>query len=727
MKMKTFTVIALMVLLAAMMFGCGGGQVSSGGTSAVKIAIAGLAKGAAHSGLSAQSATVANVQFFISAPDMETITRSVVVSGDTITESFTVPNGSNRHFLVVALASDNTTALSQGDAFADLNGTPKDVNIVMGVDISGEWTVTTAGQGGRTDTDFVTFAQTGNSLSAAIIPSQGSASGSGTSIGNDVQMTITGSSCGNALNASFVGTIFADGSLGGTFTQTGGCGNDSGTWHAVRGHIVPQFSISGAWTVFHTTQGGTEQGPGFAMFSQTGSSLSFTLIDEGNGTAKTGSGTISGNNIQLNFANTDKCNNPATASLTGTISSDGNTMSGNYTNGTGSCGETGTWRATRAQPPAADISGSWSAFHAQQGGTEQGPDCVTIAQTGSFFTLSGALNGSGILSGSGVQMIFVVNDTTCRNVTHLAGTLSPNGNSLSGTYGAVSNCSTSVESGTWRAAKGACTTPQPPSQGTVSGTVTDTLGAPLAGVDVGLFQQDLLLASGTTDSSGNYSLTAPAGSGYSIVFSKSGYTTITKGNIAVNANATTTVGAVMTTVLQAGQTRVVLTWGATPDDLDSHLTGPILDSSQRFHVYYGEDCLPQGSCSIDNNGNRIPGPNTYALLDHDDTSSFGPETTTIVHQLGGVYRFSVHDFTNSDSASSLALSNSGAQVQVFQGNSLVQTFSIRTNQVGTLWTVFELNGNQITSIDTMSNQSDPIVIQSASQRASLKKTGKKLR
>ncbi|HXX81993.1 MAG TPA: hypothetical protein VEI46_10625, partial [Thermodesulfovibrionales bacterium] len=116
------------------------------------------------------------------------------------------------------------------------------------------------------------------------------------------------------------------------------------------------------------------------------------------------------------------------------------------------------------------------------------------------------------------------------------------------------------------------------------------------------------------------------------------------------------------------------------------------------------------------------GPNTDAVLDHDDTDSFGPETTTIVQQFSGVYRFYVHDFTNGGNTSSTALSNSGAQVKVYQGNTLVATFNVPTNQMGTVWTVFELNGSTITPINTISP--DQSVIQSASLKAKFKKAKK---
>ena len=585
--MKRATALIIITLAMATIFGCGGGsgQVSSG-TSTVKITIAGLAREGAHSGVNAQSSVVASIKFTISAPDMDTITRTVQVAGtDTITESFVVPNGSNRHFLAAAFASDNSV-LSQGDALADLDGTPKDINIAMGIDISGEWTFTTIGQDGEPETDFITFTQAGNSLtlsgttvSASLLKSV--FNGSGTVIGNSIQLFVASSACGNAINVAFTGTFFADGSLGGTFTNTGGCGNDSGTWQAVRGHIVPP---------------------------------------------------------------------PAQGSVTGTVTD------------------------TQTSAPLTGVA-------------------IKLFQQGSLIT-SGATGSNGTYSltapaGSGYSIEFSKSGYITKTVDNIT---------------IASNTITTIDA--------ALAVPVT-AQGTVSGTVKDALtGLPLPGVSVKLSQLGSTISTVTNNQDGTYSITASVGSGYSLEFSKSGYITSTIDNISILANSATTVDAVLTTILSTGQTRIILTWGAEPKDLDSHLTGPIPDSSTRFHIYYAD----MGSATS----------SPFAALDVDDTDGFGPETTTIYQQFSGVYRFSVRDFTNGgDGTTSTALSNSGAQVKVYQGNSLVATFNVPTNQGGDVWTVFELNGSTITPINTMTFVPDETTIQSTSGKVILKKTKKK--
>jgi hypothetical protein len=140
--------------------------------------------------------------------------------------------------------------------------------------------------------------------------------------------------------------------------------------------------------------------------------------------------------------------------------------------------------------------------------------------------------------------------------------------------------------------------------------------------------------------------------------------------------------AVLSPVLPAGQTRIVLTWGANPSDLDSHLTGPD-GYGGTFHVYWADRSFYDAADSL-----RV------VELDVDDTSGFGPETITIHEQAAGSYCFSVHLFTGTGS-----LGTSGAQVRVFRGNGQVASFQApsTTNRV---WTVFRMNGTTITPVNT---------------------------
>lgn len=238
--------------------------------------------------------------------------------------------------------------------------------------------------------------------------------------------------------------------------------------------------------------------------------------------------------------------------------------------------------------------------------------------------------------------------------------------------------------------------------GTISGAVKNAFtGLGLTGVTLN-FRSGInvttgtIVATTTSSTEGAYTDATLAGGNYTgeAILSGyvSGYFTIT----VIGGQTTSNQDATITPTLPVGQTRIVLTWGASPSDLDSHLTGPVSGSSTRFHVLYSSK------------GSSTASP--FAALDVDDTSSYGPETTTIYTQTTGTYRFSVHDFTNEASSSSTALSSSGALVKVFTSNGLVATFNVPGSQGGTLWTVFEMSGSVIIPKNTMTYASDSATI-----------------
>ncbi|NWA29466.1 tetratricopeptide repeat protein [Pseudomonas gingeri] len=116
--------------------------------------------------------------------------------------------------------------------------------------------------------------------------------------------------------------------------------------------------------------------------------------------------------------------------------------------------------------------------------------------------------------------------------------------------------------------------------------------------------------------------------------------------------------------------RVVLTWGKTPADLDSHMIFP------GNNIYFEQQ------------------KGTDAELDVDDTDSYGPETITLQKKhYGESYVYAVHDYTNGNNPASRQLSNSQATVFVYMGQSLVRTYYVPTNRSGNLWTVFRMTGS----------------------------------
>jgi hypothetical protein len=190
----------------------------------------------------------------------------------------------------------------------------------------------------------------------------------------------------------------------------------------------------------------------------------------------------------------------------------------------------------------------------------------------------------------------------------------------------------------------------------------------------------------TSDGAGQYAFADLAAGYYTAEITATGYIPAYYTLIVVGGQTNANQNFGLAPVGTGTQVRIVLTWGASPSDLDSHLTGPAVGGG-RFHVYFSDRVYDDAGT-------------TYAELDLDDVSSFGPETITIYEQLAGTYRYSVHDFTNRSSSSSSGLANSGAQVRVYRGATLAQTFNVPSG-AGTLWTVFEMTGTAITPINTL--------------------------
>lgn len=125
--------------------------------------------------------------------------------------------------------------------------------------------------------------------------------------------------------------------------------------------------------------------------------------------------------------------------------------------------------------------------------------------------------------------------------------------------------------------------------------------------------------------------------------------------------------------------RISLTWGEKPRDLDSHLVGPTKDGKGRFHIYYS-------------NKDYIENGDLIADLDYDDTTSYGPEITTIHSLIPGEYYFYVHDYSTGSNSQSTVMGNSGALVKIYRGNSkkASASFSITPGSKGTYWNVCKI-------------------------------------
>lgn len=139
---------------------------------------------------------------------------------------------------------------------------------------------------------------------------------------------------------------------------------------------------------------------------------------------------------------------------------------------------------------------------------------------------------------------------------------------------------------------------------------------------------------------------------------------------------------------------ITLNWDEEPSDLDSHLTGPIPNTSDRYHMYYARRVIgSDGNEMFDSNS--ICANGALASLDRDRIGSLEglfPETTTICNvEDDSLYKYYVHHF------SGLGTIRSGnAEVIVSTKNGLSRRFtppSSDQNGTNDIWHVFNIDSN----------------------------------
>ncbi len=116
--------------------------------------------------------------------------------------------------------------------------------------------------------------------------------------------------------------------------------------------------------------------------------------------------------------------------------------------------------------------------------------------------------------------------------------------------------------------------------------------------------------------------------------------------------------------LEAPEYFIVLSWGTTPRDLDSHLW------TRGYHIYFGD----MGSDSTE----------PYVRLDVDDTQGMGHETTTIARLLGDC-QFAVNNYSGEAD-----IKLSGAHVDLYRGSEHVAEWAVPEEGEGLWWYVFDL-------------------------------------
>ena len=162
---------------------------------------------------------------------------------------------------------------------------------------------------------------------------------------------------------------------------------------------------------------------------------------------------------------------------------------------------------------------------------------------------------------------------------------------------------------------------------TITGCVKDDTDAPAANVRIeaeGISYSGI--AQATTDAQGRFSVLGRPSSRLLLSGRRGAFLT--------NATSADVLAAspfdipTCLTLPSANAATMRLTWGASPSDIDSHLRTP--DGS---HVYYASQGLLTTA--------------PFASLDVDDVTGFGPEVTTIRRPRVGIYRFYLHNFSQS--------------------------------------------------------------------------------
>lgn len=134
--------------------------------------------------------------------------------------------------------------------------------------------------------------------------------------------------------------------------------------------------------------------------------------------------------------------------------------------------------------------------------------------------------------------------------------------------------------------------------------------------------------------------------------------------------------AISPTMQELDGVRIVLSWGKSPRDLDSHLS-----YEGGYVCYHDKD-------------------SSQANLDVDDTNSFGPETITITKkEQGKKYVYAVHNYSDREIINNSNLSNvSNTKVFIYIGDTLIKTYIMPTGNKGNIWIPFLIDemGNIVT-------------------------------
>ena len=294
--------------------------------------------------------------------------------------------------------------------------------------------------------------------------------------------------------------------------------------------------------------------------------------------------------------------------------------------------------------------------------------------------LSLTASDSLVVAGGSVLLVCTATDEDGDNLSYIwkcaSGTLAPSGNRAtwvaplkSGIY--FISCTVVDGAGASDAATIAIEV-IPVSGFGVSGKVLNAVDrSPIANVSVTISGQ-----TGTTDTDGNYTILNVGPGDHDVAGASDGFCpfsaplTIPDGY----EDEFFTYNFSMSPMLEGEQIRMVLNWGATPNDLDSHLLTPEIEGNTH-HIFYS------------NTGSYTAVP--YAKLDTDDTNGYGPETITINQLFAGTYTYYIKNYSGGSSG----LENSNAVVQIYSGESCTSNIiEVPTDTNGLFWYVCDIDG-----------------------------------
>ncbi len=356
--------------------------------------------------------------------------------------------------------------------------------------------------------------------------------------------------------------------------------------------------------------------------------------------------------------------------------------------------------------PRANFNGTDSfTFKARDGVGDSNTATVTITV--------GAVNDKPIVNVPGAQNVttgalltftITATDADAGQTIIFAATGLPAGASLNPTSGVFTWTPTSTQSGTFTVSFTATDNGTPPltsdpktvaitvapATGAITGTVRNASNAQIiAGATIAVVGGNL---TATTSATGAFTLNNVPPGARTLNVSASGFVS-TQVPVNVTAGQTVTQNVSLSIALAAGQIRITLNWtkdaNLHPNDLDAHLTGPTDNGC--FHVFF----------LTDNRGSLTAPP--FAMLEVDNISSTvcpvssdcpPTETVRIAQLRTGLYRFYVRNFSAGTTTGDTSLGAARAQVQVFDGTGLRDTFVVPTG-AGRFWNVFELNGQGV--------------------------------